>query len=154
MPKVQTPAPAKTDKPAEAVSAGKTATTKKPEPPAIEYVTSTQLAATIGIKSTILRRWLRTLPQYSDGGYTRYKWEPTDPFLKEAKERYEKFAASETEKQAKRLEDVREKAAKKEAGPTEKAEKKAKAKKDPKPEAQVEEEVFDEEGEEAEEELE
>ena len=112
-------APAKHAPAAAAPAAAKPEPAKKEkaaEVPAIEYVTSAQLASTLGIKSTTLRRWLRTLPKFQDGGYTRYKWEPTDPFLKEAKERYEKFAASEKEKQEKRLEDARAKAAKKAVG--------------------------------------
>ena len=142
MAKVQatTPAPAKHAPAASAPAAEKPAKTEKPAEPVIEYVTSAQLASTLGIKSTTLRRWLRTLPQFQDGGYTRYKWEPTDPFLKEAKDRYEKFAATEKEKQEKRLADAREKAAKKEAG----GEKPAKTKKAKTPEPEVEEEETDE----------
>ncbi len=147
MAKVQAASPAKTA-PAKEVAKP---VEKKEEAPAIEYVTSTQLAATIGIKSTILRRWLRTLPQFQDGGYTRYKWEPTDPFLKEAKERYEKFAATEKEKQEKRLAEARDKAAKKEAKPAK--EKKAKAAPEP-AEADEDEEVEVEDEEGTEEELE
>ena len=147
MSKVQasTPAPAKHAPAAAAPAAAKPVTEtkaeKKPEVPAIEYVTSAQLASTLGIKSTTLRRWLRTLPQFQDGGYTRYKWEPTDPFLKEAKERYEKFAASEKEKQEKRLEDARAKAAKKAEGGDAKPAKGKKAK----PEVEVEETVDEDE---------
>jgi len=60
-----------------------------------EFVTAIQLAATIGIEPTTLRRWLRTLPQFQDGDYTKYRWDPNDPFLKEAKEHYEKFVVVE-----------------------------------------------------------
>jgi hypothetical protein len=59
------------------------------------YVTAAQLAATIGIEPTTLRRWLRTLPQFQDGGYTKYKWNQDDPFIKEAKEHYERFVVVE-----------------------------------------------------------
>jgi hypothetical protein len=145
MAKVQssTTAPAK-HAPVAAAPAAKPEVTekaKKVAEPVVEYITSAQLASTIGIKSTTLRRWLRTLPQFQDGGYTRYKWEPTDPFLKEAKERYEKFAASETEKQEKRLAEARVKAEKK-AAAAEAGETVPKAKKSKKaPEPEVEEEV-------------
>jgi transposase-like protein len=64
---------------------------KQPKSGPTRYVTAPQLASTIGIEPTTLRRWLRTLPQFQDGGYTNYKWDANDPFLKEAKEHYAKF---------------------------------------------------------------
>lgn len=94
--------------------------------PEIVMVTSTDLANKLGTKGTILRRWLRTLPQFQDAGYTRYKWEPTDPFLEIAEESFKKFQASDSEKKAKRLEEAREKAEKKEAAKATEGEKKSK----------------------------
>jgi hypothetical protein len=109
------PAPAKTT-PAPAPASTATAVLDPPEPE-IDYVTSAQLASKIGIKSTILRRWLRTLPQYQDGGYTRYKWETDDPFLETAEEHYKQYAAAEGEKAAKRQEAAKAKEAAKAGKP-------------------------------------
>jgi hypothetical protein len=113
------------------------------ETPEINYVTSTQLAAQIGIKSTTLRRWLRTLPQYQDGNYTRYKWEPEDPFLIDAQKHYEEFAEAEEEKKVKRLAGLQAKADKKAA--------KASAQPEEKPDEEEDEEELESEEEEEEE---
>lgn len=142
-------APTASDKPKQSA----TPKVEKPaDPPAIEYVTSKHLADQLNIKSTALRRWLRTLPQFQDGGYTRYKWEPGDPFLASAREHYEKYAASEKEKQEKRLAEAREKTAKKEAKAAEPTDagkvnpnkKKKAAEPEPPAEETDEEEVFEE----------
>ncbi len=61
----------------------------------IRLVTAPQLASTIGIEPKALRGWLRTLPQYQDGTYTKYEWNPNDPFLKEAKEHFERLVVVE-----------------------------------------------------------
>jgi hypothetical protein len=126
--------------------------------PVVEYVTSTQLAERLGTKGTILRRWLRTLPQFQDGGYTRYKWEPTDQFLKDAADGFAKYQKSDEEKKATRLEEARkkseEKKAKAEAGETEPKPKKAKTKAEVAPEpADADEDVDFEDGDEDGEEL-
>ena len=60
-----------------------------------QFVTATQLATAIGIEPKALRDWLRKLPQFKDGSYTKYEWYPNDPFLKEAKEHFEKFVVVE-----------------------------------------------------------
>jgi len=150
---------AKTGKVAEAPApVAKAAPAKKvvkEEPVEPVYVTSTQLAAQIGIKPTILRRWLRTLPEFQDGGYTRYKWEPEDPFLESAPEAYAKYASQDEERRAKREAENAAKAAKKKAaenGKTTTPKKKAKAEPEPEPEEDEAEEEFedDEEAEEIE----
>lgn len=89
----------------------------KPAVPEIVYVTSKELAEKCGTKGTILRRWLRTLTQFQDSGYTRYKWEPNDPFLTEAPALFEKYQNADVEKKAARAVEAEAKAkAKAEAG--------------------------------------
>lgn len=82
---------------------------KKPAEPEAKFVTSRDLADQLGTKPTILRRYLRTLPKYQDGGYTRYKWDEKDPFLKDVAKSFEKFKEDEKEKNAKRLATLKEK---------------------------------------------
>lgn len=134
------------DKPAEK----KTETTKKAEKPAepqVTYVTSTDLAKKLGIKPTILRRWLRTLPKFQDSGYTRYKWEEGDPFLADAEASYKKYQSQVEDKRAQR---EAEKLEKKAAKPAE-GEKPAKGKKAKAVEAEPVEEEDAEGGEESDE---
>lgn len=121
------------------------------------YITSRQVADELGIKPTVLRRYLRTLPHFQDGGYTRYKWDPSDPkdaqFLKDVKASYEKYTRSAEEKKEARDKERAEQAAKKkaekeaagEAAP--KKEKKSKKAPEPEPE-EDEEDVFEGEDEE------
>jgi plasmid replication initiation protein len=111
MSKVQA-SPAKNTKPIPAAAPAKV---EKVAEPVIEYVTSTELATRLGTKGTILRRWLRTLPQFQDAGYTRYKWEPTDQFLKDAADGFAKYQKSDDEKKAARLEEARKKSEAKKA---------------------------------------
>ena len=73
---------------------GAVAVAEAPAEPEVAWVTSTELAEQCQTQPTILRRWLRTLPQYQDGGYTRYKWDPADPFLSTAVEQFAQFQAS------------------------------------------------------------
>lgn len=142
------PAPAKTEPAAEVVKVA------EPVAPVIEYVTSTDLAQKLGTKPTILRRWLRTLPRFQDSGYTRYKWEKDDPFLKDAEESFKKFKVSDEEKKARREKENEEKKAKKEAEkqgaePAKKGKKKAEP--EPEPEEAEDDDILeDEEGEELE----
>jgi hypothetical protein len=126
---------------------------KKEAEPEKVMTTSSDVAKQLGIRPTILRRYLRTLPRFQDSGYTRYKWDPSDPkdkqFLDDIKVSYEKYTKSAEEKKAARDAERAEAAAKKksEAGDAPVKEKKAKSKKAPEPEPveDEEEEIFDEE---------
>lgn len=148
---------AKKEAPAETKPAAseKAAKTKEPE---AKMVTSRELADQLGTKPTILRRYLRTLPKYQDGGYTRYKWDEKDPFLKDIKASFEKFKLDEKEKNAKRLATLKEKKEKVEKTVDPKGDgKKPKKTKEPEPEPEVEEdepELEDDEETDEEEELE
>lgn len=87
----------------------KTKTVVKAVEPEAKMITSRELAEQLGTKPTILRRYLRTLPKYQDGGYTRYKWDEKDPFLRDVMNSFEKFKEDEKEKNAKRLQTLKEK---------------------------------------------
>jgi hypothetical protein len=125
---------------------------KKPAEPEAKMVTSRELADQLGTKPTILRRYLRTLPKYQDGGYTRYKWDEKDPFLKDVKASFEKFKEDEKEKNAKRLATLKEKKEKAESkgDAVPKAGKKAAKKADPEPEPEEDDSVDELEDDEAE----
>jgi hypothetical protein len=119
-------APTTTTKPAAAPAAAELKKEKELEK---VYVTSSELAAQLKTKGTILRRWLRTLPAFQDNGYTRYKWDPSDSkdaqFLKDAAFSFEKYQKSSDEKKTAREAELKEKAeAKKVAKETAKATKK------------------------------
>jgi len=130
---------------------GNTAVAEKPVEKAAEpekkMITSTELAARLGTKPTILRRWLRTLPKFQDNGYTRYKWEEDDPFLADASASFEKYKKQSEEKKEARLAEAREKAEKKKAEKPAK-ETKAKGKKKDEPEEEVEEDEDEDSGDE------
>lgn len=125
----------------EAVAETKAAPEKpvKAKEPEAKMVTSRELADQLGTKPTILRRYLRTLPKYQDGGYTRYKWDEKDPFLKDVKASFEKFKTEEKEKNAKRLATLKEKKEKAEKTADPKGAGKKAAKKDREPEPEVDE---------------
>lgn len=127
------------------------------------FITSTDLAATLGTKGTILRRWLRTLPQFQDSGYTRYKWDPANPadaqFLRDAKDSFSKHQKGDEEKKAARLEEARKKKEAKDAAAqsgdaTPKKEKKSKKGAETPAPAETEDEDFETESDEEGEELE
>lgn len=137
-----TPAPVETKK------------AEKAAEPTVKYVTSTDLAAKLGVKSTILRRYLRTLPRFQDSGYTRYKWEEGDPFLNDIEASFKKYQSSAEDKKEARDKERAEKAeakkAEKAAEP--KGEKKGKKAAEPEVEEDADEDAGDDsdEGEELE----
>lgn len=122
----------------------KAATTEKV--PEVKLVSTAQLAAKLGTKPTILRRYLRSLPKYTDNNYTRYGWNPDDQFLKDVEASFKKYQTSESEKAEKRKADLAEKAAKRAAEPAKEKPAK-KAKKEVVAESEEAEEVFEGEGE-------
>lgn len=111
---------------------------EKPAEPEKKKITTTELAAMVGTKPTILRRYLRTLPRFQDNGYTRYGWDEDDQFLADAKASFEKYQKASEEKKEARLEEARKKA-------ETKKESKAKAKKE-EPAEEAESEEVEEEG--------
>lgn len=125
---------------------------EKPAEPAVKYVTSTDLAAKLGTKPTILRRWLRTLPRFQDSGYTRYKWEEGDPFLADAEASYKKYQSSAEDKKAERDKEREEVKSKKDAEKAAQPAKEKKSKKAPEPEPEsAEDDSDDDSGDEGEE---
>lgn len=131
MPKTQATKATPTEKPAVATKA------EKVEKPTL--VTTSQLAAQLGTKPTILRRYLRSLPAYQDNQYSRYGWEPGDQFLADVTASFAKYQTKEADKKAKREAEAKTVKPAKEAKPT-------KGKK-PEPEPLEEEDVFDNEDE-------
>lgn len=93
---------------------------KKAEKPAKEekpvFVTTRDLAERLGTKQTILRRFLRSLPKFQDSGYTKYKWEPGDPFLNDIAESFKKYQSSAADKKADRQKEAEAKKAQKAEG--------------------------------------
>jgi hypothetical protein len=116
-----------TGKTATAVETVATTKERKEKAPKPTLVTTSQLAAKLGTKPTTLRRYLRTLPKYTDNNYTRYGWEPNDPFLADVEASYKKYQTTEAEKKAKREAEAKDKPAK---------EKKAKKEKVAEPESE------------------
>lgn len=58
--------------------------------PEAEYTTPNELAAEFAISPKTVRDWLRTLPQFQDGGYTRYRLRKDGPVVEEAAKRFRK----------------------------------------------------------------
>ena len=86
---------------------------KKAEKEEVQMIGTKELADQLGTKPATLRRFLRTLPANQDNAYTRYKWAPGDKFLKDVEKSFEKYKASEKEKNAERLKGLKEKEASK-----------------------------------------
>lgn len=86
---------------------------KKAKEPEKKYITTKILADKLKTKPAALRRYLRSIPAFQDETYTRYKWDPENAkdakFLDDVAERYAKFQATEKEKNAKRLKDLKDK---------------------------------------------
>lgn len=81
----------------------------KPAKPQEEKLLRTKdLAARFGVKPAFLRRFLRSLKQYQDGGYTRYGWRPNDPFLTTLAESLKKFKERESQRNKERLAKLKE----------------------------------------------
>lgn len=85
---------------------------KKKAEPKVKYLTSKDVAAVHKVKPSFLRRVLRSLPKYQDGGYTRYKWEEGDTFLATLGKTIEAFRVKEKDRNAKRLAALKDKQAK------------------------------------------
>lgn len=120
---------------------------EKPAEPEKKQISTTELAAQLGTKPTILRRWLRTLPRFQDNGYTRYKWDEDDQFLSDAKASFEKYQKQSEEKKEARLAEARDKSEKK---AKKKSEAKAEAEEEPDGDELESDEIDEEETEELE----
>jgi hypothetical protein len=78
-----------------------------------KYVNTKQLADRLKTKPASLRRYLRSLPAFTDNSYTRYKWDPENAkdakFLEDIADRFAKFQSEEKEKNKQRLEKLKAK---------------------------------------------
>jgi hypothetical protein len=82
---------------------------KASKKPAEDMITTKELAQQLDTKPTTLRRWLRSLPAFTDGTYTRYQWKLDDPFLEDAPASFAKFMEGEKERNKKRLAELKKK---------------------------------------------
>lgn len=83
----------------------------------LKPIRTKHLAAKFGIKATMLRRVLRSMPAYADGVHTNYAWAEKDPAIDAIEQQLKKLAAEKLarEKAAKAALDARADAAKKQA---------------------------------------
>jgi len=86
----------------------------------IRYLLTKDVAAIHKMKPSKLRRVLRSLKQFQDGGYTRYKWEEGDPFLATLGGLIEKFNVKERERNQARLASLKAKGKEKKGAKAEK----------------------------------
>ena len=98
--------------------------TKKEKAPEKKYVTTREIATSLGVKPATLRRYLRTLPKFQDSGYTRYKWDPDSKEdmqnVEDIKTSFKKHAEKEAkDKNAKKAEKAEAKKAEKASAPAE-----------------------------------
>ena len=94
-----------------------TKTETTPATETLKPIRTKHLAAKFGIKATMLRRVLRSMPAYADGVHTNYAWAEKDPAIDAIEQQLKKLAAEKLarEKAAKAALDARADAAKKQA---------------------------------------